>query len=108
MFTLPPWPPKDYVLKSVAKAQQSSSEFTPIALPRTTQSNLSKYLYPIFYKDSEKVKPEIKEVHPKIVENWVQRAKAWWVDKPGLNNFQKMSGMDVGVNNDPVYQHKGW
>ncbi|XP_044749744.1 uncharacterized protein LOC123310340 [Coccinella septempunctata] len=106
MFTLPPWPPKDYVLKPVSKAQQSSLEFTPIALPRCTQTNVGHYSYPVFYSDDEKVKPEIKEVHPKIVENWVLRAKAWWVDKPGLNNFQGMAKFAGDDNNDPVYQHK--
>lgn len=106
MFTLPPWPPKDHVLLPVAKSQQSASEFTPIALPRTTQSNLAQYLYPISYKDSDKVTPEIKDVHPTIIENWVQRAKAWWIDKPCLHNFQDMYNMVGGDNNDPVFQHK--
>ncbi|KAL3276035.1 hypothetical protein HHI36_020763 [Cryptolaemus montrouzieri] len=111
MFTLPPWPPKDYVLKDVPKVHQSASEFTPIAIPRVTQPNLGKYLFPIQYTAEEKVEPQIKEVHPKIIEKWGEEARAWWVDKPGTNAYflhqlHKESNLDSEVNNNPIFQHK--
>ncbi|KAK9871482.1 hypothetical protein WA026_012855 [Henosepilachna vigintioctopunctata] len=111
MFTLPPWPPKDYILKTVANRQQSSSAFTPLALPRATQTNLAKYLYPVEYADSDKVEPQIREVHPKIIEKWGDTAKAWLVDQPGknahfLHQLHKQFSSDDGIDYNPIFQHK--
>ncbi|XP_063910329.1 uncharacterized protein LOC135127699 isoform X2 [Zophobas morio] len=89
MFTLPPLPPKDYVLKDVNQNQRSVQEFTPIALPRITQSNLLKYCAPIDYQENEKLS-DLKidhSVNPQLLERWTDNVRAYWVDKPGKNDY---------------------
>lgn len=53
MFTLPPRPPKDYVIRDVTDSLRSSSQFTPSSEPRVTQPNLAKFCAPIEYRDDE-------------------------------------------------------
>ncbi|XP_044253338.1 uncharacterized protein LOC123004234 isoform X2 [Tribolium madens] len=89
MFTLPPLPPKDYVLRDVNQNQRSAQEFTPVALPRITQSNLGKFCAPIQYQENEKLANLNIDysVNPQVLERWTDNARAFWVDKPGKNDY---------------------
>ncbi|XP_064215052.1 uncharacterized protein LOC103313005 [Tribolium castaneum] len=89
MFTLPPLPPKDYVLRDVNQNQKSAQEFTPVALPRITQTNLGKFCAPIQYQENEKLSNLNIDysVNPQVLERWTDNARAFWVDKPGKNDY---------------------
>ncbi|CAH1372026.1 hypothetical protein MTP99_013519 [Tenebrio molitor] len=89
MFTLPPLPPKDYVLRDVNQNQRSCQEFTPVALPRVTQSNLRKFCAPVQYQENETLANlDIDySVNPQVLERWTNNARAFWVDKPGKNDY---------------------
>lgn len=114
MFTPPPWPPKDYIIKDVQNHLQSSSVITPTQNIRVTQPNLAKHCSPIEYNEGDVVTPQIKKVHKKVIENWVDKNRAWWVDKPGqnakflhdLHKNCKYSSASAGNANNPLFQHK--
>lgn len=114
MFALPPLPPKDYYLKDVNQNQRSSQEFTPLSLPRVTQRNLAKFCAPIEYKENEKLADLNIDysVNPQLLERWTDNARAYWVDKPGKNDyflhdiFKKYS-VQVMPSYDVRFKHNG-
>lgn len=114
MFTLPPIPPKDYILKDVNNSLRSSPQFTPDALPRVTQSNIGKFCFPIQYGNDEvpEKRPPVKLV-PVIKEKMTNDARASWVVEPGKNDFfihdvyRKYTISESPKNYDPRYKHKG-
>ncbi|CAG9763278.1 unnamed protein product [Ceutorhynchus assimilis] len=88
MFTLPPYPPKDYVLKEVPKLQRSSPQFTPDSQPRVTQTTLGIFCSPVEYAEGERPENvETKGLSPFILEKMAQEARADWIDKPGKDDF---------------------
>lgn len=87
MFTLPPRPPKDYVIKHVTNSLQSSSQFTPDSLPRVTQNNLAKFCSPVEYDDNEIPDKQHVELQPLILEKMTMDAKASWLPPPGKDDF---------------------
>lgn len=87
MFTLPPRPPKDYVIQNVTDSLQSSAEFTPGSFPRVTQQNLAKFCLPIEYKDNEPVETEIVGIEPSILNKMTNEARALWLPAPGKDDF---------------------
>ncbi|XP_060520373.1 uncharacterized protein LOC132698372 [Cylas formicarius] len=98
MFEVPKYPPKDYILKEVPQAQKDSSQFTPDAQPRVTQNTVGVFCSPVHYTEGEvpdKLEPTA--VNPRIINKWIDDAKAFWVDEPGKtdlcihNIFQKFS-----------------
>lgn len=113
MFTLPPLPPKDYVLKSVNQNQKSAQEHTPFAPPRITQSSLSKFCYPVEYQENERLSDNVKldEVNSKVLERWTDKARADWVTAPGkddylLHDVFKKYSVVVEPSYDARYKHK--
>ncbi|XP_018321001.1 uncharacterized protein LOC108734099 [Agrilus planipennis] len=86
MFTLPPWPPKDYILKDISQNYTSNQEFSPSEPPRHTQPNVGKYIFPIQY-GPEDAGPSTLYSKPgeTVLNKWLKDAKAIWVDKPGEN-----------------------
>ncbi|RZC39691.1 hypothetical protein BDFB_011595 [Asbolus verrucosus] len=89
MFTLPPLPPKDYVLRDVNQNQRSCQEHTPTALPRITQTSLAKFCAPVQYQENEKLASlDIDvSVNRQVLERWTDKARAFWVDKPGKDAY---------------------
>lgn len=87
MFTLPPRPPKDYVIKNVTNSLQSSAQFTPDSLPRVTQPNLAKFCYPVEYEDDEVPELKFTEIEPSIFNRMTNEAKALWLPAPGKDDF---------------------
>lgn len=87
MFTLPPRPPKDYIIQNVTDSLQSSDDFTPDSLPRVTQSNLAKFCSPIEYKDEEAPETEIVGIEPSILNKMTQDARALWLPAPGKDAY---------------------
>jgi hypothetical protein len=114
MFTLPPLPPKDYVLRDVNQNQRSCQEFTPVALPRVTQSNLRKFCAPVQYQENETLANlDIDySVNPQVLERWTNNARAFWVDKPGKNDYFlhdmcKKYTVEVVPSYDVRFKHNG-
>lgn len=90
MFTLPPRPPKDYVLKTIPFQRRSNPEFTPDAPPRVTQTTVGQFCVPIEYQDDEPLQDKDKIVKPicdKVLDKWTEDVKGSWIDKPGVNDF---------------------
>ncbi|KAK4877241.1 hypothetical protein RN001_009747 [Aquatica leii] len=112
MLTLPPKPPKDYRLEDVSLSQASAPEMTPSALPRATQPSIGKYCVPIPDDDNEPAdKSQITELNKRILEKLMYKAKAEWVDRPGLNDFYvhdvcKKYSVQVEPERDVRFQHK--
>ncbi|XP_074028275.1 uncharacterized protein [Leptinotarsa decemlineata] len=112
MFTLPPRPPKDYVLKDITKSLCSSSQFTPDSLPRVTQDNLGKFCSPIEYEDNELPEKITIDIQPTVMEKMTNDARACWVVQPGKDDFflhdvyKKYSVNQDRANYDPRYMHK--
>ncbi|KAG5896768.1 hypothetical protein JTB14_008344 [Gonioctena quinquepunctata] len=112
MFTLPPRPPKDYMLRDVTKSLSSSSQFTPDSMPRVTQTNLGKFCFPIEYRDDEIPEKTSVEFEPIIIEKMTKEARASWVPSPGKDDFlvhdvcKKYSVNQNTLNYDPRYMHK--
>lgn len=114
MFSLPPLPPKDYTLKDVNQSQKSSQEFTPDSLPRITQTNLGVFCAPLQYQDNEKLtNVDAKfSVNSQLLEKWTDQAKAFWVDKPGKNDYflheiYKKYSSQVAPNYDVRFKGNG-
>lgn len=114
MFTLPPRPPRGYHLEDVPPTQQSAQEFTPVALPRVTQSNLAKFCSPLSGDeddDDEPPPPQVQTVVPSVLDKWTNDWRAYWVPKPGENAYlvDEMYGkyrVTVDPDYNPTYKHK--
>lgn len=112
MFTLPPRPPKDYVLKDVSLNQASAEEITPTGLPRATQHSIKKYCYPVPADDNEPADvTQIEKLNDQVLNKWTKDAKAEWVDKPGKNAFlvtemYNKYSVTVEPSYDVRYQHR--
>lgn len=87
MLTLPPRPPKDYIIKDVTDSLQSSAQFTPDSLPRVTQPNLAKFCSPVEYRDDEVPEKKIIEIKPSILNKMTNEAKALFLPSPGKDDF---------------------
>lgn len=90
MFTLPPRPPKDYILRTIPVQRRSASEFTPDAPPQVTQTTFGQFCSPVWYRDDEPLEDKdkvTKSVRGEVLDNWVKRSRDSWVDKPGQDDF---------------------
>nr|CAH7754754.1 unnamed protein product [Callosobruchus chinensis] len=88
MFTLPPRPPKDYVIREVTNNLLSSGQFSPDSLPRVTQPNLGRFCFPIEYNEDEHCDKNFStEINPVIMEKLINDARAMWVVQPGKDDF---------------------
>ncbi|KAF7268949.1 hypothetical protein GWI33_017978 [Rhynchophorus ferrugineus] len=111
MFNQPPYPPKDHVLKEMPKIQRDSPQFTPDSLPRVTQNTLGIFCSPIEYQDGETPdKIEVESVHPTIMNKWINEKRAYWVEKPGKDDFflhdmVKKYSVETDTYN-PTYKHR--
>ncbi|CAH1990051.1 unnamed protein product [Acanthoscelides obtectus] len=102
MFTLPPRPPKDYVIKNVTNNLLSSGQFSPDSLPRVTQPNLGKFCFPIEYQENEQCDKRFStEINPVIMEKMINDAKAMWVVPPGKDEFVLHDYKKYNVRKDP-------
>ncbi|XP_050295120.1 uncharacterized protein LOC126735208 [Anthonomus grandis grandis] len=110
MFTYPPYPPKDYVLKEQPKIARSSAQFTPDSEPRVTQTSLGIFCAPVEYPEGETpAKVQLSSPNPKILEKWAKDDRAWWVPKPGKDDFfihdmYKKYNVTMGSYN-PAHKH---
>ncbi|KAL1518274.1 hypothetical protein ABEB36_001919 [Hypothenemus hampei] len=88
MFTFPAYPPKDYVLKRIPKLQTDSDQFGPGSEPRVTQTTLGLFCKPVPYSEGEVPQTiQIPPTSPQILDKWANEAKAWWVEKPGKDDY---------------------
>ncbi|KAK5642728.1 hypothetical protein RI129_008895 [Pyrocoelia pectoralis] len=112
MFTLPPRPPKDYILREVSLNQASAPELTPTALPRATQASIKQYCYPIAADDNEPADiTKIDKINDQVLNNWTKDAKAEWVAKPGIDAYRvtdmhKKFSVIVEPSYDGRYLHR--
>lgn len=112
MFTAPPRPPKDYVLKYVTANQLSSQEFTPDGEVRVTQSNLGKFCFPIpTAEDDSSGGIQLVPVGQEVLDKWAKEWRAYWVDKPGENAYfvhdmHKRYSIVVDPDYNPTYKHR--
>lgn len=112
MFTPPPRPPKDYIIKDVPFTQLSAQEHTPDALPRVTQTNFAKYCSPVERDEHDNSgEVHIETVRPQVLDRWTRAWRAYWVDKPGYNaynlhNMFKKYTVVVDSSYDPRFKNK--
>lgn len=111
MFTLPPRPPKNFILEDVSSNQQSGQEFTPDGFPRVTQTNLAKFCAPVEDEDEDTPgEVQIQTVLPSILEKWTNQWRAYWVPQPGenayyLHDIYKKHTVLVDPDYNPIYKH---
>ncbi|KAJ0183815.1 hypothetical protein K1T71_000238 [Dendrolimus kikuchii] len=80
--------PAKYALDKVSLTVLTDEALTPGRPPCLTQSTIGKSLQPLTRELVEvPPRPTIEELPDAVIENMVQKDKAFWVDKPGTNAY---------------------
>ncbi|XP_021186968.2 uncharacterized protein LOC110373870 [Helicoverpa armigera] len=78
----------NYALADVSRTFTNDECMSSCRAPFLTQHSIAKYLVPLTKELQEvPLRPTISELPDAVIEHVVQRDKAFWVDKPGLNDY---------------------
>ncbi|XP_013189036.1 uncharacterized protein LOC106133751 [Amyelois transitella] len=79
---------QQYVLDRAPLTVCTDESLTPGRPPRLTQNTIGKFLQPLTRELVEvPPRPTISELPDAVIDRMVQKDKAFWVDKPGLNAY---------------------
>ncbi|KAF9419803.1 hypothetical protein HW555_003802 [Spodoptera exigua] len=80
--------PDKYALADVSKTIATHESLKPGCAPHLTQYCIAKYLVPLSKSLTEvPARPTISELPDAVIDHMVTKDKAFWVDKPGLNDY---------------------
>ncbi|CAH1647661.1 unnamed protein product [Spodoptera littoralis] len=80
--------PKNYAIVDVSRTVKTHECLTPGCPPHLTQCCIAKYLIPLTKSLTEvPARPTISELPDAVIDQMVKKDKAFWVDKPGINDY---------------------
>ncbi|KAJ8737681.1 hypothetical protein PYW08_000276 [Mythimna loreyi] len=80
--------PNKYTITHVSRTVTTDEALNPGCPPHLTQHSIAKFLVPLTRELVEvPARPTINELPDAVIEQMVRRDKAFWVDKPGVNDY---------------------